>query len=273
VSHPILDRLGSSDPEARRRACAEAVDDPSAVLLADALGEVLGDPVPEVARAASEALAALGRNHDVAEVVRQALRSGDPPRRLRAALIAAQLAPPGPRLLPALAEGLGSPDGASRWAAARLLVETGRLHGEVQPLLLGLARAHPDPVVRRMALHCLRELAPDEPAVAAALLEATRDPEIRARRAAYAALAALLDPAPEAMERLGEALQGEPDGACRRIASVALGKLGGADGARVPPAVLEALRCAARDPADPDLRRGASRALARIERRTGARGD
>src|SRR4030095_7747413 len=61
VTHPIAAQLASPDPEARRAACVAAPDDPSAVLLAGALAAVLGDPVKAVARAASDALVAIGR--------------------------------------------------------------------------------------------------------------------------------------------------------------------------------------------------------------------
>ena len=51
MTHPIATALASPDPNERRAACAAAVDDPSAVLLADALAALLGDPVKAVVRA------------------------------------------------------------------------------------------------------------------------------------------------------------------------------------------------------------------------------
>ena len=63
MSHPVLERLRDADPEQRRRACEAAPDDPSAVLLVDALAECLGDSAKQVARAASRALTRLGRQH------------------------------------------------------------------------------------------------------------------------------------------------------------------------------------------------------------------
>lgn len=266
MSHPLLARLGSRDPEERHQACLDAVADPSAVLFADALGRSLGDPVKAVATAAADALVALSRQHDVLPTLRSALHEGDDRRRLMAALTWARLQPPDARLLPALVAGLGLPDGKLRWWAAKCLVETGRMHGEVLPLLIGLSRSHEDPVARRMAHHCLRELGRDDPHAARALLDATRDPDVRARRAAYAALAALLDPPPEVLARLAEALEQEDDGACRRIATVALGALLAARPERDDAGALAALRRARSDGDDPDLRRGAERALALIER-------
>jgi hypothetical protein len=270
VTHPLLARLRSADADLRRQACLDVPGDPAAVILADALGESLGDPVLAVAVAASDALVSLARQHDVRSVLRASLHQPEPSRRLHAALTWARLEPPDPRLLPALVGGLRLSDGKRRWWAAKLLVDTGRLHGQVLPLLIGLSRGDPSPLVRRMARHCLRELARDDAAAARALLEATFDPDVPARRAGYAALAALLDPSDAVFARLLEALSEEPDGACRRIATVALAELGAARPAALGAAGIEALRAAADDPADEALRRGARRALARVDaRRTG----
>ncbi len=271
MSPPLIERLKNADPETRRIACREAATDPAGVLFANALANALGDPVKAVAAAASETLVALARDHDVTDVLYPALRSGEPLRGLWAALTVARLEPPGLRCLPSLVEGLGLPDTKLRWCAARTLVQCGQLHVEVRPLLIGLSRGDERPVVRRMARHCLRELAPDDPAVAQALLEGTRDPDVPARRAAYAALTALLEAPAELLEALGEALSKEPDPACRRIATAALAAIGDA----ASDSVLSALRRASQDPNDADLRRGAARALDRIthrqdQRRTGS---
>lgn len=260
MSHPLLERLRSSDPDERCAACRAVVADPSAVLLIDGLAEGLGDPVKAVYQAAADGLVELSERHDVLPALRKALRDEDPLRRLGAALTWARLEPPHLRLVPALVEGLGLDDGKRRWWAAKLLVETGRLHGEVLPVLLGLSRGHDKAVVRRMARHCLRELSRDDPEAARALLEATRDPDVRARRAGYAALASLLAAPPVVVERLAEALGAEPDGACRRIATVALAEIGARQRDAVDERALDALRRARGDP-DPDLQRAASRAL------------
>ena len=53
-----------------------------------------------------------------------------------------------------------------------------------------------------MALAGLRELAPGEPEVARTLLAATRDADLRVRRAAVTALAALIEPPPAVFDRL-----------------------------------------------------------------------
>lgn len=265
MSHPLVERLRSVDPEERRAACRAAADDPAGTLLADALGEALGDPVKAVVRAASDALVEIARRAGgVDEAVRVALHSDVPGRRWGAAFTFARLEPPGPRLLPALVEALGSPDGDVRWASARLLVEAGRLHGEVLPLLLGLVRGGEHAHVRRMATFALRELAPDRPEAAAVLIEATDDPDLRVRRAAYAAMASLVAPPQSVAEHLLHTLRGDPDAATRRLAALALGEIGAADPRAVPPRAEGALREAAADCDDPDLRRAVARALTRL---------
>ena len=225
MSHPVLARLASPDPEERSAACRDAVDDPAAVVLVEALADALGDPEKPVARAASDALARLGRDHDVSRALRAALHSNPAARRWYAARTLARLEPPAPLLLPALVEALGFPEAHVRWEAARLLVDTGRLHGEVLPLLLGLVRSAADPQQRAMAAHALRELAPDHPSCAAALLTASGDPERRVRRAALTALAGLLAAPPEVVARLRELASGDPDAASRQLAAAALDKL------------------------------------------------
>ena len=266
MTHPIVERLASPDPEVRRAACAEAAADASAVLLLDALGAALGDRAKAVVRAASDALVELAaRVEGVDAAVKRALRSDDPRLRWGAAFTSARIVPPSPILLPALTGALAFEDGDQRWAAARLLVETGRLHPEVLPLLLGLARGGERPVVRRMAAYCLRELAPDRPEAARVLVEATRDADVGVRRAAFTALAALIDPPPEAVARLCEVLAADPDPATRRIAAVALGEIGAADPERLPASAGDALRRAAGgDNPDADLARLATRALERL---------
>jgi HEAT repeat protein len=268
VSHTIVERLRHADPEERRAACLAARDDPAAAVLADALGHALGDPVKAVARAASDALVEIGRRErHVDSVLRDALRSDSPRRRFTAAYTSVRLHPPTPGLLPALLEALGSADGDVRWAAARILVDLGRLHGEVLGVLVGLLRGGEDPVVRRMAAFCLRELAPDRPESASVLLAATRDPDLHVRRAALSALAGLLDPPPEVCERLLEALMKDEDPAAKRIAAVALGELGAGSPTYLPAGASERLRALAAEAPEPDLRRAAERALARLERR------
>jgi HEAT repeat protein len=220
-----------------------------------------------VARAASDAFVALHRaGHPVRPALRTALRSDVPLRRFGAAATCARVAPPGPELLPALVEGLGSPERDVRWAAARLLTTTGRLHGEVLPLLLGLVRRGEQAMLRRMATFCLRELAPDRPEAARELLAASRDEDLHVRRAALVALAGLFDPPPEVAERLLEVVASEAEIVSRRLAALALGELA-STWPDVVPARAEALLRGARETADDaDLVRALDRSLERMRR-------
>ncbi|MDH3520336.1 MAG: HEAT repeat domain-containing protein [Myxococcales bacterium] len=265
MTHPIVERLRSDDPEQRRSACADAARDPSAALFVEALCERLADPVHGVASAASRALAQLApRDAQVRRGLDRALRGEEPMRRWRAALTYPRFEPPSLKLLPVLIDASGAPDRHVRWATTKLLVDLGRLQPEVLPVLLERSHADPRPVARRMLVHALRGLAPDRSETARALLAATQDRDAAVRRAALAGLAALLDPPAEVLERLCETLRGDDDAASRRIAATALGALGARNAARVPPAAATALRSAARTAGDPDLRRAAARALDRI---------
>lgn len=223
MTHPVVTGLRSSDAGERRAACRAAAGDPAAALLVEPLVDALADPDPGVAQAASDALARVGRGAaDVLAALRETLRR-DAPGRVFAALALARLEPPGPRLLPALVEGLAHPRGDVRWRAARCLVDAGRLHGEVLGLLVGLVRGEGEAAgTRRMAAFALGELAPDLPEAAAALLEASRAADLPVRRAALTAMASLMDPPAPVLERLDEVARSDADPAARRIAGRAL---------------------------------------------------
>jgi HEAT repeat protein len=226
VSHPLLAKLRDPDPAVRRAACEEAARDPAATLLAGPLAAALGDPEKRVARAASDALVRIGRQ-GAEEALRAALRAGGSSQRIFAALTAARFEPAGPRLWPALVEALSHADGDVRWAAVRALAEGGRLHSEVLGLLLGIAAQGDSAHARRMAALGLRELAPDLPQAAHALVAASRDPDARVRRAALVAMAALLDPPSVVRERLAAARADDPDPTARQLAGRALEVLAG----------------------------------------------
>jgi HEAT repeat protein len=108
-----------------------------------------------------------------------------------------------------------------------------------------------------MATFCLRELAPDQPAAAQALLEASRDTDTQLRRAALTAMAGLLDPPPMVTARLVEALD-DADLVSAGLAALALGEV--RDASALPR--LRALAMSARTPA---LQQAAKTAVARLE--------
>lgn len=264
MSHPLLARLRDPDADVRRAACREAPDDASAVLLVDALCSALADPVKEVARAASEALARIGGvDRGVLPALTAALRGPDPRARLFAALAMARLAPPPLKLLPALIDGLALADGDLRWTAARLLVELGRIEAEVLPLLLSLVSRSEQPAGRRMAVFALRELAPDLEETARALLAASRADDLALRRAAFGSFAALWEPSAEVIARLCEALAGDSDAETRALAATALGELAAAHPERFAGRARDALELGVRT-ATPPVREAALRALRRL---------
>jgi HEAT repeat protein len=252
MSHPLVERLHSAQPEERVSACREAVEDPSAIVLIDALGEALGDPVKAVALAASDALARLARAIDGVEaVVHRALRSDDASRRWHAVLTSARIEPPSPRLLPPIVEALASREGDVRWMAARLLVDAGRVNPEVLPLAIGLVTGGEAAEVRCMAMHCVRELGPERPESERALLDGSRDPDRCVRRAALTALAGLTDPSQRVFDRLAEVIADPGDATNRKLAVYSLDALAREHAGKLTQAAIAALRQIAA--ADPDL--------------------
>ena len=273
MSHPLVERLRSSQPDQRVSACRDAIEDPSAILLIDALEEALGDPVKAVALAASDALARLARKIDGVEpIVRRALRSHTASRRWYAALTSARIEPPTPRLLPPIVEALANCEGDVRWMAARLLVDAGRVNPEVLPLVIGLVTGGESADVRRMATHCVRELGPERPESTRALLEGTRDSERSVRLAALTALAGLTDPSREVFDRLMEVISDLSDATSRKMAAYSLDALAREHADELPKASIAALRQIAEADPDLDLRSLAGRTLERLGKRSEAVG-
>jgi len=225
----VAARLASPDPAERAAACRALPHDPAAALHLDALLAALDDADATVGRAARDALVAISRDGSgdaVVPMLRSVSRGTAPRARIHAALALARLEPPAPALLPALVAAFDAADADLRWTAARVLVDMGRLHGEIVRVLLGLVR-DAKPGARRMAVFCLRELAPDSGAAALALVDASRDADAAVRRAAITAMAGLLAPPQDVLERLGEAAR-EADPIAAELARLALARLGGA---------------------------------------------
>jgi len=265
VSHPIVERLRSTDPEERISACRDAVDDPSAIVLIDTLSKALGDPIKAVAVAASDALSRLAREIEgVESAVHRALRSDDPSRRWHAALTSTRIESPTPRVLPPIVEALASHDRDVRWMAARLLVDAGRVNPEVLPLVIGLVTGGETPEVRRMATHCVRELGPERPESTRALLEGTRDSNPLVRRAALTSLAGLTDPSREVFDRLTEVIADPSDAANRKMAAYSLSALACEHTDALPEASIATLRKIAETDSDLGLRSVAGRTLDQI---------
>jgi HEAT repeat protein len=225
VTHPLVAALRSAAAAERHAACDAAASDPSAVLLVDALVDALGDRDPGVVRAATRALAQIGREHaGVLVALRPALRAQDARQRIEAAWTWARLEPPPIKLLPAIVSALDELEGDARWRAARLLVELARMHGEVAPVIHNLVGDDQPARVRGTALAALRELEPDAPGTIAAHLAASRDADVGLARLALLGLAGVRAPAPEVSERFAEVAASHRDAECRRIAETALAR-------------------------------------------------
>jgi HEAT repeat protein len=116
-----------------------------------------------------------------------------------------------------------------------------------------------------MASFALRELAPDLPEAAEALLGATRDIDLQVRRAAFTAIASSIAPPPGVATRLLEAIREDDDAASRRLAALALGEIGRANPQAISPELVRQLRDDEPRCKDPDLQRALGRALECLE--------
>jgi HEAT repeat protein len=213
-------------------------------------------------RACDEIAARLPEDPELRAELLERIRTAPPRARFAAAWALSRVERPSLRMLPALLDALADPDGDVRWAAVQLLVDLGRLQGEVLPVLLHAAGVEGASPRRRMALYALRELAPDDPRTHARVREALDDHDPELRRAALSSVAKLAETDPEWTERALSALAHEADPRMRRIATVVVASLA----ARHPEsaaACRAALEEATRSP-DPLLARSAAQALARL---------
>ncbi len=181
-----------------------------------------------------------------------ALRSDDGRLRWGAAWTLGQLDEPPALLWLAVREAMSLPDGDQRWAAARLACALAGHHPEIAAAL-GEAASTGTPVLKRMALYCVRDLdaAQARPLARAAIA----DSDAGVRLAALAVLGRAADPSDA--RSLLPLLDNDPDEGVRRAAAATLGRLG-------PPS--EETRTSllrAMNATDPSLRRAARAALAR----------
>ncbi len=253
-----------SDDVDRQRAALErliAAPRPLSAPLVSALVRCVGAVPKAVQRRAADALRSCdaGGRPDVVAALRQAVNEGDPRRRWGATFALAQLGLVDPSLVTALVEAMASPDGDQRWAAASIIISCGRASpDEVVPALLASLGSGSAPL-RKMTLYVLRDLAPGTADVAAAVIDALRDPDVGVRLAALSGLCRL-DPIPQtACDLVLAMLRDDPDPGLRRAATTALGDVGrGVDAVRAVLAV-------AVESDDAGLRRAAEVARRRLD--------
>jgi HEAT repeat protein len=257
----IADDLAARDPVRRLGAIARIADGGCAPLSDGALAALvacLGAERKAVQRRAADALAVAREDPRVAPAVNAALNSPDARLRWGAAFALGAIGTLTIDALPALCEALESPDGDLRWAAHDLLVRLGHQHPVVRTALLGLA-AGSDPVVRKMALYCLRDLGAAGDQLVSLLEGALASPDAPLRLAALSALVHMKPPASGAAAIASRCLAADPDHGVRRAAAIALGHLGNR-----APEIFDQLRRAAEHASDHSLARAARAALTRL---------
>jgi HEAT repeat protein len=263
-ANPIV--LDDAEAQVRLAAMREVVEHPQVTLTEgalEALARTLGANRKVLQRRAAEALAALSL-HDprVLEKTRAMLSHHDSRARWGAAYALGLLNLDDAldlRAMPALVEAIASSDGDVRWAAAELIVRLGKAHRDtVSRQLLALAN-HGNLNARKMALYSLRDVGGARDELLAAAENACGDHQSLLKMAALALLARIENPGERAAALAIRLLEGDPDGAVRRCAAVALGHLGNPSRQ-----VTEALARAANAPGDIYMKRVAQGALARL---------
>lgn len=227
-----------------------------------ALMRCLGAESKAVRRHAAEAAAmASPHNRAIATALHALLASAAPRARFGAAY-ALGLVGAGAfdlRAADALYEALGDADGDVRWAAHDLIMRLGSEYpAQIRTGLLSLAHGSA-PDARKMALYCLRDLAPAGAEVLHAATLASAADDTHVRLASLAILARLPAYQHEASAIAARILESDPNPGVRRAAAAALGLINDAS-----PQVLEALERAAGRELDSGLSRAARAALKRL---------
>jgi HEAT repeat protein len=222
----------------------------------DDLVACLGDEYKAVQRRAADALAAVhGDGVTVTDRVRAALAATTLRHRWGAAYALSRLGVLDATALPVLVEVLGSDDGDRRWAAAQMIV--GLASDSVVIVALRGLLAAPNPMARKMALYCLRDLGRSWAGSDAVLVAALADSDPAVRLAALNA-APVLAVDREAMAAACARLLGDVDAGVSRAAAPTLAKL------KVGSASVRAALQMAADGDDPARARAARAALSQL---------
>jgi HEAT repeat protein len=156
-----------------------------------------------------------------------------------------------------LLRGFNLEDEDARWEAAQTLTKLAQTHPPLAARLKTLSRSG-SPLERRMALCCLRDLPRSVHNRPEAFLSALDDPDPIVRSAAVTTLGRMGPRTPHVLDGLLAKLKADPSILIRRVAAVALGQI--AAGRRDVRSSLEE----SMEADDPDLRRAARHALARL---------
>jgi HEAT repeat protein len=150
-------------------------------------------------------------------------------------------------------EALGEPDGDVRWAAAEILCHA---RSEAAARIVAAA-SDANPLRRKMALYCMRDLRISEMPV---VYDALQCEDAGVRLAALAAIASLAADDVRATHETVRCMRDDREPGVRRAAAAILGRLRGDVGA-----ALAALGEAAGDESDPHFKRAVSGALERLK--------
>ena len=257
--------LEDADPVRRLGAITHLIHEPATPLsdrAVAALARCLGAESKAVQRRAADAIAAVSRrDRRVIAAAREALASAGSRGRWGAAYALGAIGAEAFAMDSAdsLLEALASADGDVRWAAAELVVRLGREHPRQIRTRLAQLAARGDPVARRMALYCLRDLGAAGEGVIALAESASRAEDAHLRLASLSLLRHLGDCGDEAAAIALRCLESDPSAGVRCSAAIALGHIGN----RAPRIVAALSRAAARR-ADQSLARAAHAALERL---------
>jgi HEAT repeat protein len=165
-------------------------------------------------------------------------------------------------LWPAVRETLALEDGDQRWAAAEITCRLVTAHPGMSDEVRG-ALGDDNPVLRKMALYCLRDLGVSD--LSRVAYQSLPDPEPGVRLAALSALARARPEGADAAtcaEAASRLVVEDPDAGVRRAAAATLGMLG------VSSDVVTAALARAVASDDPSLARAAAGARDRLAKRS-----
>jgi HEAT repeat protein len=179
-----------------------------------------------VIRAAVNALVALAQDSaQVREILHRRLEEPHVKNLWAVAYILAQLPQPSPHVIQRLLQELAHRDADIRWALGLLLVRLANRDEEIQRRLQRLC-ATGNPLQRRMAMYCLRDLNLQDPASTRVFVLALRDPDPLVRIAAAAGLKKKSQLDLHEKDALLTVFLEDPDSRVRSVAAVTLAQVG-----------------------------------------------